>query len=177
MGTGQMMFSIAAILLLSLVALMANDNFLSTGDTLDQNKRTIMAVSLATSMMDQITARNYVFDDSLQSARTQVGWGPVSGTVSQFSPSPMGPSAGESSPVTFDDVGDFNGYTRSDTTDIGVFTTSCEVVYVDPDHPDIVRSVPSDAKRLTVTVAPVLPGAATAADSVRLSTVVVYNHL
>ena len=177
MGTGQMMFSIAAILLLSLVALMANGNFLSTGDTLDQNKRTIMAVSLATSMMDQITGRNYVFDDSLQTGRTPVAWGSISGIVSQFSPSPMGPSAGENSPATFDDVGDFNGYARSDTTDIGVFMTSCEVVYVDPDNPEIVRSAPTDAKRLSVTVAPVVPGTPSAADSVRLSTLIVYNHL
>ena len=177
MGTGQMMFSIAAILLLSLVALMANDNFLTTGDTLDQNRQAIMAVSLATSMIDRITGRDYVFDDSLLSRKPPVHWGTPSDDVPQLTQPPLVPSADETSPQFFSDVGDFNGYTRIDSTEIGVFTTICEVSYADPDHPDVVMNTPSEVKRITVTVVPLRTGGTLPPDSVRLTTLVSYTHL
>lgn len=55
MNTGQMMLTVAAIFLLTLVILRVTSNLLTTDNVMNNSKVSLMAVSLATSLMEEAT--------------------------------------------------------------------------------------------------------------------------
>ncbi len=68
--------------------------------------------------------------------------------------SSLGPDSGESSIDEFDDIDDFKGYSDN----LGNCLRTVDVVYVANDSIDVVRSSPTDTKRISVTISNELAG-------------------
>lgn len=165
MGTGQMMITIGALLLLSLVILRVNNGFLSTNTAVNQTKYEVMATSLGTSIMEEATDK--AFDEQTKVAS-------VSNVNSLTAPGSLGTESGEVYPA-FDDFDDYNGYVRTtagDPTFLSAdFTARCVVDYVTPASPNTTSGSRTWHKRLRVTVtSPSLP------DTIRLSTIFSYFY-
>lgn len=119
-----MMITVGAIMLLTLVILRVNNNFLSTNDILMRSKFGILAVSLATSVIEE--ANSKAFDENSDTSG-------VIFTSQLTAPSSLGREAGESYPNfnDFDDFDDLVFDTKDDSTFLSaVFDVSCKVVYV-----------------------------------------------
>ncbi len=148
MNTGQMLITIGAIFLLSLVILRVTSTLLSTNDVLDRSKIGLLAVSVATSAIEEASGK--AFDENTIA-------GPAS-DPNQLS-SVLRAESGEIYPA-FDDVDDFNEFKTSpklDTVDISgsafiVFQTFCIIDYVSDNDPEQVSNQRTWNKRLTVKV-------------------------
>lgn len=124
MNTGQSLFSIGALLILSLTILRVNNNILFTDGVMYDSKFGIIANSIAISLIEKATTK--FFD-------TNTTTGPV-----DF-PSDLtlhlGPGTGETNPDNFNDFDDFNGWEQTDVFDPDSalkFYSRCEVSYVNP---------------------------------------------
>ncbi len=166
MNTGQSLFSIGALLLLSLTVLRVNNNILLTDEVLYDSKFGIIANSIATSIIEKATTK--FFD-----ANTATG--PVASpndlTIN------LGPNGSETNPDNFNDFDDFNTYANQDTffTNL-IFDYRCEVCYVNSSNLDIAAPSPTWHKKLTVFVTWRQNGQLTgvAADTIKQS--VVYSY-
>ncbi|MHB8906433.1 MAG: hypothetical protein ACYC4T_10090 [Melioribacteraceae bacterium] len=171
MGTGQMMLTLAAFMLLGTVILTVNTGLMQVNTTMNNSRVDIMAVSLGNSIMEDATS--LAFDEKTVSAA-------VSSTSSLTPPSSLGTDLYESyyNPGGFDDFDDYNCYRTvakldtvivPGTTKKFIFNTFCSVDYVDPNNPDNVSGGNTFHKRLKLRV--FTPGMD---DTVRLSTVYSY---
>ena len=150
MNTGQMLITIGAIFLLSLVILRVNTNLFMTDNVLDRSKIDLMATSLATSAIQEATSK--AFDEVTKS-------GNVINTGSLTPVANLGIETGESYPL-FDDIDDFNYFKNNpkiDTiffnpTDAIYFETFYKVDYVNENSPETVSSSQTWNKRLVVKV-------------------------
>lgn len=144
MGTGQTMLTIGAIVLLTMVILRVNNNFLGTNSYLMRAKFGILAVSLGTSIIEEANSKSF---DSLSDTAGVIA---VTGLTQ---PNDLGPEAGEVYP-NFNDFDDFNGLafnTRDDSTFISaVFDVSCSVTYVSDSDLDGTSLSRTWHKKLTV---------------------------
>ncbi len=118
MNTGQMMITLGAMILLSIVILRVTKTFLQTDIILMESKFGVLGVSLATSMMEEATGSAYDEESD-------------SGTVlSLLDLSTIGPDAGEVYP-NFDDFDDFDGLVKIDSSmPSAVYKIECEVNFV-----------------------------------------------
>jgi hypothetical protein len=143
MGTGQTMLTLLAMVLLSFLILRTTNLFLQTTTTLNTTKFEVLAFSLAESMIQEIEAN--AFD---QATVTSV----VSSTTSLSTI--LGPETGETFD-TFNDIDDFNNYTRTDTVPEKsgvVFNIKCKVDYVLTSSPDVPTATKSWHKLISVYV-------------------------
>jgi len=128
MNTGQMMITIGAIMLLTLVIMRVNNGFLSTDEVLMRSKFGVLAVSLATSMIEE--ANGKAFDNNTDTTS-------VSSTT-QLTNS-LGPESGETY-ADFNDFDDYDNYIRytiADSTIVSApFKIVCRVNYINPADPD-----------------------------------------
>lgn len=124
MNTGQSLFAIGALLLLSLTVLRVNNNILLTDTIMIDSKFGIIANSIATSLIESATEKFY-------DANTKEG--PCLQNALTYPPSKEG---GETDPTNFNDFDDFNNYTQTDTVSSVVFYSRCRVSYVNPDPDD-----------------------------------------
>lgn len=53
---------------------------------------------------------------------------------------------------SFDSIDSYNGYSKTDTTQDGVYSINANIAYVDLSNTDSVSATPTDHKKLTVTV-------------------------
>ncbi len=136
MNTGQSLFSIGALLLLSLTVLRVNNTILSSDVVLRDSKLGILAVSMATSLIEEANRKAFdlaTIDDGITDPDLLT------------SPYSLGPASGEYYP-DFNDYDDYNGLVKLDTIytvyNIGnttivdttkkvIFKDSCVVCYVD----------------------------------------------
>jgi len=161
MNTGQSLFSIGALLLLSFIVLRVNNTILATDSTLQDSKLGVLAVSLATSLIeeaskkafDDITVDDAIFDTDLLT-----------------SPNSLGPGAGET-PDTYNDFDDYNGYTKQDTVNSIDYQLRCQVNYVKPDNIDGIIMQKTWHKKITVLVTSSLMN-----DTLSFSTIYSYWH-
>ena len=105
----------------------------------------LVATSLGQSLIEEAIGKG--FDEVVLSD-------PPTSLPASFTPTgSLGTELGEYYP-NFDDVDDFNGYSRTDTTEVGVaYTASAQVEYVDGSNPDgPAETSPTFFKRLKVTV-------------------------
>jgi len=118
MNTGQMMITLAAIVLLSMVILRVTTNFLTTDDVLMESKFGVLGISLATSIMEEATGK--AFDEVSDSGSIL--------TLADLSE--IGPDAGEVYPF-FDDFDDFDGLIKIDSSmPSAIFKIVCKVNFV-----------------------------------------------
>ena len=149
MTTGQMLITVAAMLLLSLLILRVGSTTIVNQDSMQTSKFGVLAVSIASSILEEATMKS--FDENANTVpRTyfsNVNELTVSGS--------FGIDTGEDpdSTSTFDDFDDFHNYTTSyDSLGSAIFNVTCEVNYVDPDIGGFVTANRTWHKMLTVTI-------------------------
>ncbi len=164
MNTGQMMITAGAIVLLSLVILRVNSNFLNTNSVLLDSKLGVIASSIATSIIEEATGK--AFDEST-----------VAGTVESLSSlsTTLGPGTGEVYP-NFDDFDDYNNlYKYENTVPAADFHVNCEVVYVNDTDLDGKTSSRTWNKKITVRVSsPSMLGQDDIPDTLEMSAIYSY---
>ena len=164
MNTSQMLITLGALILLSLVILRVNRSFLTTDSVLLDSKIDVLAVSVATSMLEE--ANGKAFDENTDTTSIS--------NVNLLSTT-LGPESGETYP-NFDDFDDFNGLTKIDSTNpIAKFYVTCEVNYVLPSNLDTKATNRTWHKKLTVYVtSPSMLGHDDKQDTLKMSTVFSY---
>lgn len=171
MNTGQMMLTIGAIFLLSMVILTTNRGLITTNTTMVDNRYGILAVSLATSTIERATSK--AFDQNTDTLA-------INTTNSLTNVSALGLDAGESRnfPDGFNDFDDYNCYKTNPKVDTLkfegtnrkiVFNTFCRVDYVDQNNPNTISSIRTWHKRMIVSVI-----ATGMTDTIKLSSVYSY---
>ncbi|MBA4405973.1 hypothetical protein C0389_01735 [bacterium] len=171
MNTGQMMITIAAFFLLSMVILTSSRGLITTNTIMVENRYGILSVSLATSTIEQATGK--AFDHNTDTVA-------VTSINSLTNVGALGLDAGELSndPTTFNDFDDFNAYKTVPKTDSlilegtdkkMIFNTYASVDYVNPDNPNNVSASRTWCKRISVKV--VSPGIN---DTIKMSSIYSY---
>ena len=126
MNTGQMLITISAMVLLSMVIVNVNRNSLTNTANMDKTKYEIMAVSLANTLINEACSKSF---DEASTDSKQIS------DVTKLSAN-LGKDPGELYRKDFDDFDDYNLYsynTSSDTSIISAdFDVFCRVFYVDP---------------------------------------------
>lgn len=151
MNTGQSLFSIAALLLLSLTVLRVNNSILYSDVVMYDSKYALMANSIATSIIEKASrirsdGQSIHFDE-----KTTLG---ILTDSTQLTPySLLKAESGEITEDLFDDFDDYNGYTQEDNYYGSVtFYTSCKVCYINANNPDVELNNFSWHKKLSVAV-------------------------
>jgi hypothetical protein len=109
-----MMIGIAALALVTFTVLNFNRGSISTQDALIYNKEFILATTIAQSLLDEISSKDY--DEEIVNGSSII-------TASDFSDL-LKAETGEVYPF-YDDIDDYNNFTRSDTIpQMGVFNVS-----------------------------------------------------
>ena len=177
MGTGQMILTILAMVLLSVVILTMNRGLYNTNTTMAASRYDILAVSVANSLIEDATGLR--FDEVTIGAQTS--------TSVLTSAANLGIESGESgsNPKTFDDFDDYNVYkttpkldtiTITGTTKKIIFNSICKVDYVTASNPNVSTTTKTWHKRLRLWVyCPELRDPKTlVTDTIKLSTVFSY---
>ena len=143
MNTGQMLLTLGALILLSTLTLRVNTSQLSTQDTMQNTKFGVLAVSVASSIMEEASEK--AFD-------TNTDGNFVTNLSELTAPNSLGPANGETRDM-FNDFDDFNGLIDTVTNmPSAVFNVSCIVDYIDPDLPGLTSSNRTWHKRLIIKV-------------------------
>ncbi len=164
MNTSQMLITLGALILLSLVILRVNRSFLTTDTVLLDSKIGVLAVSVATSLLEE--ANGKAFDEKTDT---------ISVSNVNLLSSTLGPETGEVYP-NFDDFDDYNGLTKIDSTNpIAKFIATCKVDYVLPSNLDAKATNRTWHKRMTVYVtSPSMLGHDDKQDTLKMSSVYSY---
>lgn len=159
MNTGQMMITLGAMILLSVVILRVTNNFVHTDVLLMQSKFGVLGVSLATSMMEE--ARGKSFDDFSDSGSV----------LALHDLTDIGPEPGEVYPF-FDDFDDYDGFEFLDSTmPSAIFKIECKVDFVEPDNLDGFSTQKTWHKKMRVMVTTI-----SSPDTIRLETIYSYFY-
>ena len=160
MNTGQMMITLAAMMLLSLVILRVNNGFLSTNTVLMETKFGVLGVSLATSIIEEATGK--AFDENTNGA-----------TVASVADlSTLGPDSEVYEDDEFDDFDDYEGLVYIDSTMPSArFRIACSVDYINTAFPDSFSGSKTWHKKLTVMVT-----TASSQDTIEMSTIFSYFY-
>jgi hypothetical protein len=144
MSNIQSFLSIGAITLMSLISLRFNEAVLQNSSIEIENKVYLTAFSLADDLIEEIKEK--AFD------ATTVFF-PTTDPLTLTPPSDLGPDAIDTYP-DFDDVDDFNGYSRTISAPHAEdYDINCTVWYVDPVNQNQFSSVQTFYKRVEVQVA------------------------
>jgi hypothetical protein len=152
MGTGQTLFALGALALLSTSMLTLNRGYTNSSLSLTQSKLGITAVSLATSIIEEASGK--AFD--AKSDTTD-----VTSTSSLTITSKLGMETGEFYPDSMNDFDDFNNLNITKVYGDSIFSrpygggsfrVRCSVVYVNPSNPGVTVTGPTWCKKLSVTV-------------------------
>jgi len=165
MNTGQMMITMAAMMLLSTVILNVNRNALSTTEGMAESKYQILAVSLGTALIEEAFSK--AFDQNTAD-------GNLADNLSDLTTN-LGPGSSEKNKEDFNDFDDFNGYidsTSSDPTLISAdFVIESSVYYVDPNTSNKLNPVSYRTWHKKIDVSITSPFLSEGRDTVRLSKV------
>lgn len=122
MGLGQTVLTILALVLMGRLILTVNSTMLDVGFTKDMAEYRITATSLGTSMLEQSSAM--AFDEATVDSGTTA-------TTYLTSSSSFGPELTETSEDLFDDIDDYQNYTKIDTLEhSAIFKTHVAVSYI-----------------------------------------------
>jgi len=142
MNTGQCLISIGALLILSLTILRVNTSILSTDVVLQDSKLGVLAVSVATSIIEEASKKAFdaaTADDAVID---------LSALTSPYS---LGPGIGET-PETFNDFDDYHEYTKQDTINTIDYNVACQVNYINPANVDGIIMEKTWHKKITVNI-------------------------
>ncbi|NMB82854.1 MAG: hypothetical protein GYA14_13665 [Ignavibacteria bacterium] len=171
MNTGQMLITIGAIFLLTMVILTTNRGLMSTNATMIDNRYRILATSLATSMIEKATGK--AFDHNTDTTA-------ITDINLLTNVSSLGIETGENRiyPEDFNDFDDYNCFKTNPKLDTVafqgtnrsiIFRTFCRVDYVTTNNPNSASNQKTWHKRLIVRV--ISPEMT---DTIKLSTIYSY---
>ncbi|MBI1933257.1 MAG: hypothetical protein HYS24_12040 [Ignavibacteriales bacterium] len=153
MNTGQMMITMAAMILLSTVILSVNKNALNTTTSMAENKYEILGISLGTALIEEAFSKSF---DAYTSRDPLTGNTKQAGSLSDLTNyNNLGPNFSERNRRQFNDFDDYNGFvdstsnasldsTYSDTRDneiSAIFKVESKVYYIDPSIDNLLRKV------------------------------------
>ena len=143
MNTGQSLLSMGAMALVAIIILQVNTGFVMTSSNLLDNKLNILAISLASSIIEEASGK--AFDaNTVTDAAASLSDLTYSGS--------LGKSSTESYP-NFNDFDDYNGLDITSTVlSSAEFNVKSEVYYIDPKKPDLKSSLNTWHKKITVYV-------------------------
>lgn len=142
MNTGQSMFTLLAMMMLTTISTRVNENILRSDEISSNSKYALTAISLITSVVED--ANRAAYDENSTA-------GALSNVNQLTVPARFGLDAGETDYIHFDDIDDFHEYTFSDSTmQTAVFNGWCKVEYVDENNLERFTSNRSWHKKLTV---------------------------
>jgi len=142
MNTGQSLFSIGALLLLSVSILRVNTSILTTDTIMQDSKLGVLGISIATSLIEE--ANRKAFDAaSVEDAVGNLG--------DLTPPNSLGANPSET-PENYNDFDDYNGYTKLDTINSIDYQLSCSVNYVTPTNVNGISSNATWHKKITVLI-------------------------
>lgn len=143
MNTGQSFLSLGAMTLVSLIILQVNTGFVTTSSTLLDNKLNILAISLASSIIEEASGKSFDANTITDAAAS---------TADLTVPSSLGKASTESYP-NFNDFDDFNNLDLTiNTMGTAEFNVHSKVEYVSASSPDMASSVATWNKKITVYV-------------------------
>lgn len=171
MTTGQSVFSIIALVLLSTILTNFYEITGQVGGDISSGQDGILLTSLATSYME--IAQGFAFDEVTDTMHV------TGATLSVLtSPISLGRETGEDSLQVFDDIDDFKGYVQD--REVGNtnrrYRTQFNVVYVDPANLQSVATVRTFCKRLDMKMWRIAPMGGGTIDTLRMSYVMGYYH-
>jgi len=140
----QQLLVIGALIILGSLVLTFNRSTQNVNANNYFNTAVIDATASGQSIIESIQTK--AFDEqTVLSAVTSAG--DLTGVGS------LGPDAGESNPLQFDDIDDYDNYTEVDTfQQFGNFSVSVQVNYVQKYSPETISSTPTFIKKIDVTV-------------------------
>ncbi len=143
MNGGQMMITIGALMLLSIVILRVNTGNLNTHEVLIDSKVQILATSLGNSIIEEAFTKEFDEYNVMYPAELLSNLTPVNS---------LGIEGGESYP-NFDDMDDFNGlHIFKNIIDADNYEIQCKVEYVNPANPEIPSPTRTWDKKIIVKV-------------------------
>jgi hypothetical protein len=138
MGTGQMLLSVGAMVLLSTTLLNYNQSSANSNLTLMESKYSLLAISLANSLIEEATGKPF-------DAKT------VSSSISSTN---QLSSIGLDSHETFPNFDDFDDYDDLEITErtlpAAEFNIRCKVDYINPANPNVPAGGRTWHKKITV---------------------------
>lgn len=174
MGTGQTLITMGALTLMSITLLNHNRAMMNTGDTLNDSRFRLEALSILTSHIEQLS--QYYFDEASTDTTNAKDLADFTAPLS------LGMEGNDSG--TFDDIDDLHNATIADTGRSGVvYHVRYEVDYVNVSGNNYVPSSNREySKRVRVSIndtfnPPMITrvqGSATVRDTIRLGHVVSY---
>ena len=145
MNTGQTMITLGAMILLTTVILNMNRTISNGEDYLNQTRFGLEAIAITTSMIEEIS--QLPFDEM------SVDTMKVEKVVTDFTdPNNLGPDAGETGLLDFDDVDDFKKFTKVETTQQNIYKVFCDVNYVTNANPDVAVNTRTFYKKISISV-------------------------
>jgi len=150
-----------ALLILSLTILRVNNTILSTDVVMQDSKLGVLAVSLATSIIEEASKKAF---DAATADDVVIGLSALT------SPYLFGPSIGET-PENYNDFDDYHGYTKQDTINTIDYAIACQVNYISPDNVDGIIMEKTWHKKISVNLTSSLMN-----DTLKFSSVYSYWH-
>ena len=143
MSNIQSMLVMGGMIFLALVSLRFNSSLLENSTVETENKVALTAFSLADDLLEEIKTRSF------DAATVQF---PTNDPTDLTPANGLGPKSGEVYPY-FNDIDDFNGYSRSVSAPHAEnYTVKCRVFYVNGNNPDNTSGTQTFYKKVTVTV-------------------------
>ena len=167
MGTGQMLMTVGAMILLSVIVVTINQGYLVNNEVMLDSKFDLLAISLAISVVED--AKGLAFDE-ITSVGANVG------DPSEFSIIGRDGTEFYTSRTlnTFNDFDDFDGLhvSYNDTTlESAIYIIDCEAGYISDQNPDYFTNSNTYNKKLNVMVS-----SPSMTDTIRISTVMSYFY-
>lgn len=140
----QTSYVIGAIVIFTSLALIFNQKQNIDLDTGFYHEAVIVSAELGDSFLNELTRK--AFDENTVSGSIDT----VTSLTLAYS---LGADAGEADVSHYDDIDDYDGYTKTDSLNkLGVFTTTVEVYYIDEANPDTKSSTRKFLKRIDIEV-------------------------
>lgn len=140
----QMSYIILALIIFTLLALSFNQKGNSDLDSRLYHEAVVSVTELGDAFINEIS--NMAFDEKTLPEK-------IKEKIKLTTAGNLGPDAGENHFLIFDDVDDWNGYTKYDTLNrLGVCTTLVSVDYIDLANPDVIVTTQQWYKRITIEI-------------------------
>ncbi len=144
MNSGEQILSIFAITILTLLILSVYNSYANKDTAFYNNEAIITGTGEAQSMLNEIKSR--AFDQNTVNKA-------VSSPDSLTPTANLGPDLGESVSTQFNDIDDYNNYTRADTMSrMGIFNIKVNVYYIANMSNGVKSTVPTYSKEVDIFV-------------------------
>lgn len=145
MNTGETLITLGALTLLLIVIINMNKTLNTTDTYLNETRFGLEKIALATSLIEEIS--QYPFDEASWDT-VKIEKVPADFTAA----ADLGPESDETVDTLYDDVDDFDDYSRVVSTQQNSYNIECNVNYVADGAPNTDITTQSFFKKITVSV-------------------------